>query len=122
HATFMTIFETGARFHDLTPLLRPRSIAVIGASEQPGNLGGIAVSLMRKFGYGGEIWPVNPKRDTVHGLRCYPSPEALPRAADLAVIATGAELAVQMVHTCAAAGIRHGIIWAGGYAETGEAG
>jgi len=118
----MNMMDERARFHDLSELLRPNTVAVIGASEQPGNLGGIAVSLMQKFGFRGQIWPVNPKRTSVHDLPCFPSVAALPAPADLAIIATNAELAASIVRDCAAAGIRNGIIWAGGYAEVGEQG
>lgn len=118
----MNVVDRNPRFRDLSRLLRPNSVAVIGASEQPGNLGGVAVALMRKFGFEGDIWPVNPKRDTVHGLKCFGSVGALPGPADLAIIATGADHAAGIVEQCAAAGIRNGVIWAGGYSETGEAG
>lgn len=118
----MTILEKSHRFQDLGPLLRPKSVAIIGASEKPGNLGGVAVALMQKFGYSGDIWPINPKRARVHGLPCYPSVGDLPSAADLAVIATGAETAERIVRDCATAGIRNGVIWAGGYAEIGAQG
>lgn len=106
-------------FRDLSRILRPESVAVIGASEQPGNLGGVAVSLMRKFGYKGAIWPVNPKRLPVHGLPCFGSVSELPGTADLAIIATGAERTADIVTDCAKAGIKYGVVWAGGYSETG---
>jgi acetyltransferase len=109
-------------FPDLSRLLAPRSIAVIGASDQPGNLGGSAVRFLRKFGYPGAIWPVNPRRETVAGLPCFPKPATLPGAADLAIIAIGADAIVDMVRECAAAGITSGIVWAGGFAETGAEG
>lgn len=107
---------------DLSPLLAPRSIAVIGASDRDGNVGGRAVRLLRKFGYPGPIWPVNPQRATVADLPCYPSPRDLPQPADLAILAVPAPAIAGMVEECAAAGIRHGIAWAGGFAETGPDG
>jgi acetyltransferase len=110
------------QFRDLTRLLSPRSIAIIGASEQPGNLGGVAVHLLQKFGYPGEIVPVNPRRPSVHGIACVPSIADLAAPVDLAIIATGAESVPGLVRECAAAGILHGIVWAGGYAETGPEG
>jgi acyl-CoA synthetase (NDP forming) len=111
-----------ASFPDLSRLLAPRSIAVIGASDQPGNLGGTAVRFLRKFGYPGAIWPVNPRRETVAGLPCFPKPATTPGPADLAIIAIGADAIVDMVRECAATGITSGIVWAGGFAETGEEG
>jgi acetyltransferase len=58
-------------FGDLSPLLAPRSVAVIGASDREGNLGGIAVGYLKKFGYRGPVWPVNHGRTEVGGLPCY---------------------------------------------------
>lgn len=110
------------RFVDVSALLSPRSIAVIGASDQPGNLGGVAIRLLQKFGYPGTIWPVNPRRSTVHGLACHARVADLPAPADVAIFATGADSAPALVRECAAAGIRSGIAWAGGFAETGERG
>ena len=118
----MNVHKNSAGFTDLSPLLRPQSIVVIGASDQPGNLGGIAIGLMQKFGYSGAIFPVNPKRTSVHGLPCLQSVADLPVAPDLAIIATGAELAIDIVRQCAEAGIRYGVIWAGGYSEIGPEG
>jgi acetate---CoA ligase (ADP-forming) len=118
----MNVIDRGPRFTDLAPLLNPKSVAVIGASEQPGNLGGVAVALMQKFGFQGAIWPVNPRRAAVHGLRCFASVADLPEPAELAIIATGAGSAAGIVGECATAGLRRGVIWAGGYSEVGEQG
>ena len=58
---------------------------------------------LRKFGYPGAIWPVNPRRETVAGLPCFPKPATLPGVADLAIIAIGAEAIVDMVRELQAA-------------------
>ena len=50
----------GGAFGELTPLLAPRSVAVVGASDREGNLGGVAVGYLGKFRYPGPVWPVNP--------------------------------------------------------------
>jgi acetate---CoA ligase (ADP-forming) len=107
---------------DLSHLLEPKSVAVIGASDQPGNLGGRAVQLLRKFQFPGPIWPVNPRRAMVAELPCYPSVRELPGRADLAVIAVGAPLVAQVVEECVQAGIDSGIVWAAGFAEVGGEG
>ncbi len=93
----------GRSFGDLTPLLAPRSVAVIGASDREGNLGGLAVGFLQKFGYRGAVWPVNAGRDVVGGLRCFPSLAALPAVPDLAIIAVPAESVVAVVRDCLAA-------------------
>lgn len=107
---------------DLSRLLSPGAVAVIGASDQPGNLGGTAIRLLRKFGYRGEVLPVNPRCESVLGLRCYSSVAGLPAPPDLALITTAAATVPGLVRACAAAGIRHGVAWAGGFAESGAEG
>lgn len=120
-----TMIDTVRRaglFPDVSGFLEPKSIAVIGASDQPGNLGGTAIRYLQKFKYPGVIWPVNPKRETVAGLPCFPRPRDLPGPADLAILAVSADSVVDRVRECAEAGISHGIVWAGGFAEIGGEG
>ena len=69
-----------APFRDLTHLLSPRSVAVVGASDRAGNLGGDTVQRLRKFGFPGPVWPVNPNAQTVAGLKCFARVEDLPAA------------------------------------------
>ena len=109
-------------FADLSTLLQPRSIAVVGASDQSGNLGGVAVSFLRRFGYPGEIHAVNPRRAEVHGIACVASLAAIGKPVDLAILATGPASIPGLVRECGAAGIRNAVAWAGGFAETGAAG
>ena len=59
----------GGAFGELTPLLAPRSVAVVGASDREGNLGGLAVKFLGKFGYRGPVWPVNTGQTVVAGPR-----------------------------------------------------
>lgn len=114
--------QTSGGFPDIHGLLTPASVAVIGASDRVGNFGGGTIRNLLKFGYPGAIWPVNPNRQTVSGLACYPSPRDLPGPADLAVLTIPAHRLVDAIGDCAAAGIRHGVAFAGGFAETGGAG
>ena len=114
--------RAGDLFSDISGLLRPASITIIGASDRSGNFGGGTVRNLLKFGYPGAIWPVNPNYQTVSGLACYPSVRQLPGAADLAVIAIPASGLLETIGECAAAGILHGIAFAGGFAEAGGAG
>jgi acyl-CoA synthetase (NDP forming) len=107
---------------DLSRLLAPRHIAVVGASDTPGNFGGAAIRFMQKFASPCAIWPVNPRRESVLGLHCFPSAAALPEPADLAILAVPAAAVIDAVRDCAAAGITAGIAWAGGFVEGGEEG
>jgi len=108
--------------HRLRPLLEPRSIALIGASDQAGRIGGMALDLLRHFRYAGEIFPVNPKYAEVFGYRCYPDIESVPAAPDLAVLALGAEAVAPMLERCHAHGARAAIVYAAGFAEMGGRG
>ncbi|QYN18104.1 acetate--CoA ligase family protein [Amycolatopsis sp. DSM 110486] len=114
--------ENGVRFRDIRGLLEARSVAVVGASDREGNVGGTAIGHLLKFGYTGEIWPVHPSAETVAGLPAYRSVADLPGAADLAILAVPAARAVDLVAECGAAGIRNGVVWAGGFAESGPEG
>jgi acyl-CoA synthetase (NDP forming) len=110
------------RFGELTPLLEPRSVAVIGASDRDGNLGGLATGFLQKFGYQGAVWPVNAGRSHVAGLRCFPSLADLPTVPDLAIVAVPAEAVQDVVRDCIDAAVPSAIVWAGGFAEGDEAG
>ncbi|MCW3473084.1 acetate--CoA ligase family protein [Limobrevibacterium gyesilva] len=112
----------GARFASLTPLLNPRSVAVLGASTDPTRIGGRPIAYMRKQGFAGRIFPVNPRREEVQGLRAYPSVADLPEVPDVAVVAVSAELAVPAVADLAAAGVKGAIVLTAGFAEVDEAG
>jgi acyl-CoA synthetase (NDP forming) len=118
--------ETGqlapGEFADVSGLLAPRTVAIIGASDQPGNVGGAAVRFFRRFASPCTVWPVNRGRDSVAGLPCYASVADLPAPADLAILAVPAPVVAQVVRECVAAGISAGIAWAGGFQEGGASG
>lgn len=109
-------------FGDLSPLLAPRSVAVVGASDREGNLGGVAVGFLKKFGYPGPVWPVNASRSTVGGLPCFPGLRELPAVPDLAILAVPAEALAAVLKDCADAGVPAAVAWAGGFAEVGAEG
>lgn len=106
----------------LEPLWQPTSVAVIGASADPGKTGGRPVSYLLKHRFGGAIWPVNPRVSEIAGLRCYPSIDALPAAPDVAIVLLGTDRAEGAVRDLAARGCRLAIVLASGYAEAGEDG
>lgn len=109
-------------FGELSALLAPRSVAVIGASDREGNLGGVAVGHLRKFGFAGPVWPVNAGRSTVGGLPCFASLAELPATPDLAIVAVPADGVAGVLKDCVAAGIPSAVVWAGGFSEAGEDG
>ena len=100
--------------------LAPRSIAVIGASENPNKIGGRPIAYLSRFGFRGAVYPINPVRDTVQGLRAYPGLDALPEVPDVAVVAVPGALAVEAVDACAVAGVRVAIVMASGFGETAD--
>lgn len=103
-------------------LLKPRSVAVIGASADPAKTAGRPVAYLVKHGFGGAIYPVNPKVDRIGGLRCYPDVASLPETPDVAIVLLGAERAHLAVRELAARGTAAAIVLASGYTETGEEG
>src|SRR5271165_3584070 len=103
-------------------LIRPRSVAVIGASADPTKLTGRPVGYLRKHGFAGEIYPVNPRVNEIDGLRCYPDVASLPEAPDVAIVLVGQDRAQQAIEALAGRGTGAAIVLAGGYGESGEAG
>lgn len=106
----------------LQALLAPRSIAVIGASDHIHKIGGRPIHYMQNHGYAGTLYPVNPQRDRIQGLRAYPSLDALPAAPELAIIVVAGEAAVQAVRDCARLGVAAAIVIASGFGEAGPEG
>jgi acyl-CoA synthetase (NDP forming) len=106
----------------LDALMAPRSIAIIGASQDATKIGGRPVELLRRYGYAGQVYPVNPKAATVQGLQAYASLQAVPEAPDLAIIAVDAEKAPEAVEQCADRGVRSVVVFSSGFAELGEKG
>ena len=108
--------------HRLEPLLNPDSIAIVGASNNAARIGGMPIAHLTKFGYQGQIYPINPKYEDVFGLRCFPDIESLPQAPDLVVLAIAAADVLPMLQRCAAKGVRAVIVYAAGFAEEGAKG
>jgi acetyl-CoA synthetase len=105
---------------DLTRLLQPRSVAVVGATERPGSYGGEALLNLRRFGFRGPVHGVNPRRAQVHGYPCVPSRADLPEAPDAVVVAIPAADAPDVVATASAIGCGGAVVFAAGFAEARE--
>ncbi len=103
-------------------LLRPGSIAVIGASSRSGTVGHEIVRSLLGAGFGGPIYPVNSKGEAVAGLAAYSSVDALPGPIDLGIVAIAADKVATLVPDCAAKGARGLVVISGGFAEVGEDG
>ena len=106
----------------ISRLMRPRSVAVIGASADAMKTAGRPVAYLKKHGFTGEIYPVNPRYETIAGLRCYPDIASLPQAPDVGIVLLGAERAHLAVKDLASVGTSAAIVLASGYSEVGEEG
>jgi acetyltransferase len=105
---------------NLDKMFRPRSIAVIGASDKLQSIGAALMDNILRAGYRGPVLPVNPKAKTTHGIVAYPDVASLPQTPDLAVIATPPDTIAALVGELAERGTRAAVILTAGFAE-GEA-
>lgn len=96
----------------------PRAVAVVGASDDPTKLAGMPVRNLLANGFAGRVYPVNPSRDEVAGVRCYASVADIPEELDAAFIILPAALSVQAARECAARGAKAAIIASSGFAES----
>lgn len=106
----------------LRPLLAPRSIAIIGATDDPARIGGRPLRYLLDSGYEGALFPVNPRRETVQGLQSFASIGDVPESVDCAIVSVASEAAVTAVRECAEAGVRSAIVFSAGFAEIGGGG
>jgi acyl-CoA synthetase (NDP forming) len=103
-------------------LLLPRSVAVIGASADAAKTSGRPVAYLKKHGFAGQVYPVNPRYDNIAGFTCYPDIRSLPEAPDVGIVLLGAERAHEAVRELAARGTAAAIVLASGYTEIGAEG
>src|SRR5690606_26717341 len=103
-------------------LLKPRSIALVGISDDAAKTNGRPLRFLRAAGYPGTIYNVNPTRTEVQGEPAYPSLSALPEVPEYAFILTNSQLAIDAVEECGRLGIRVATILAGGFSESGPEG
>jgi acyl-CoA synthetase (NDP forming) len=110
------------RSDDLQTLLRPHSVAVVGASDNPDKVGGRPLKYLITQGFRGQIYAVNPRSPTVQGLATHASLEALPEVPDVAILCVGGDQAEAQLEACVRLGVRNAVLFASGFAETGDAG
>ena len=103
-------------------LLRPKSVAVVGASDRTGALGATLLNNLVQYEFAGEIYPVNPKRDELLGLKVYHSVEELPEGIDCAVLAIPRPFVLDTVRQLAARKCGAVVIYSAGFSEAGEEG
>src|SRR4030042_708527 len=106
----------------LNSIFRPKRIALIGVSSDPVSVGGITLKNLVGGGFSGVVYPVNPKREAVLGIPCFPDVKSLPKTPDLAIIMTAAKIVPQLIRECGEAKINGVIIMSAGFKESGEEG
>src|SRR5678815_3814842 len=103
-------------------LLRPKSVAVVGASDRTGALGATLLNNLVQYEFAGEIYPVNPKRDELLGLKVYHEIAELPEGIDCAVLAIPRPFVLDTVRQLAARKCGAVVIYSAGFSEAGEEG
>src|SRR3989449_869460 len=106
----------------LSAILRPRSIAVVGASRHPQSIGREILHILVRSGFTGPIFPVNPNAASVHSIKCYPSLRDIPDPVDLAVIVVPKEIVPRVVEDAIARQVRGLVVITAGFKEVGEEG
>ncbi|MDF2232249.1 acetate--CoA ligase family protein [Albimonas sp. CAU 1670] len=106
----------------LAPLFAPRSVAVIGASADPSRIGGRPIAYALRAGFAGKLFPVNPNREEIQGVKAWPSVAAIPEPIDFALLAIPAAGVPQALRDCAAKGAKAAVIFTAGFAEIGGEG
>lgn len=107
---------------DLSSLMNPKSVAVIGASKTPGKIGYAVIENIRISGYKGEVYPINPKEAEISGYKAYPTVRDIGKPIDVAVFCVPAAASLQVAEDCGKAGVKHLIVITAGYKEMGAEG
>src|SRR3954462_8715309 len=106
---------------NLVQLLRPQSIALIGASDRPGHMGAVTWRNLTTSGFAGRLYPVNPRHARLGDAVVYPSIAAVPEVPDLAVIVTPARTVPGIVEELAEKGVKAAIVISAGFGDAAGA-
>src|SRR5215469_13163728 len=107
------------RNQPLDVFFSPKTVAVIGATENPGSVGRTVLWNLVSSPFGGTVYPVNPKRPSVLGVKAYPAVSAIPEDVDLAVIVTPPPSIRAIIRECGESGVRGSIVISAGFKEIG---
>ncbi|GAA4322902.1 hypothetical protein GCM10023144_03320 [Pigmentiphaga soli] len=109
---------------NLDRLLQPRSVAIVGASAEPAKISGMIVEFLRRSGFAGRVYPVNPRYETIGEFKCYPSVDALPETVDLVVCVIPVAVVFDAIESAARRGVPFCLLMTGGFGEgrSGEQG
>lgn len=106
----------------LDAIMKPKAVAVIGASTRPHTIGSDLMKRIVEYGYKGQVYPVNPKGGEIEGKKVYPTVADLPDGVDLAIVIVPSQFVLDTVDACHAKGIKGLVVISAGFKETGEAG
>lgn len=106
----------------LDAIFAPKNVAVVGATENPGTVGRTVTWNLISNPFGGAVFPVNPKRSSVLGVKAYPSIRSVPEPVDLVVVTTPAHTVPGIIKECVDVGVKGAIVISAGFKETGQAG
>src|SRR5271157_1094396 len=112
----------GSDHRPLDEIFNPKTVAVIGASERPGSVGRNVLWNLLSTPFGGTVYPVNAKRDSVLGIRAYKDLASIPESVDLVVLTTPASSVPGLIQEAVDAGVPAGIVISAGFKEAGEEG
>lgn len=113
---------TRRKVHPLDVFFAPRNVAVVGATETIGSVGRTILWNLISSPFGGTVFPVNPKRTGVLGIKAYPTVSAVPDAVDLAVVVTPSKTVPKIIDDCVSAGVKGVVIISAGFKESGPDG
>ena len=108
--------------HPLDAVLKPQSIAVVGASRKVGSIGREILHQLIEFDFRGKLFPVNPKADFIHSIKAFPSVSAIPDSVDLAIVVVPRDEVLRIVDDCGKKGVKGLVVITAGFSETGEEG
>lgn len=114
--------EKNVMSKELDAIMKPKTIAIIGATERQGSLGREVTNNLLSYGFTGEIYPVNPKADTVFGVKAYKNVLDVPGSIDLALIVVPNSLVSSVIDDCGKKGVKALVLITAGYKETGPEG
>src|SRR3954468_7514178 len=117
-----SIGSQGGLMKNFERLFEPRSIAVVGVSDDPARLGSQTVHTLLRNGYAGRVYPVNPRYPQFEGMKCYPSVASIEDEVDVVVIGVPARGVVPVIEECAAKRVPFAIVLSGGFRESGPEG
>ena len=112
----------GHKYGDLHHLINPASIAFIGASQRPNFPASRALRHCIRLGFKGDLYPINPKYESLFGAKCYPTLASLPKIPDLVMIAIDADSTIELVEECKVMGVKTVIACSSGWDEIGDLG